>query len=138
VAGSGSGTSVPSTPVQGRFWAFRRGGATRYLRKFSQVKQVAAPGSVAATLFAAATPSGHRFPGYLILIGLVVIVPAGYVASCWWWPFARCWRCDGTGRFARKDGRVWRNCRRCKGSGRRLRIGRWLWNWATSLHRDAS
>jgi len=75
--------------------------------------------------------------GYLILAGVAVFVPLGYAGSCWLWPFAWCRLCSGTGRSARKDGRVFRLCWWCKGSGRRLRIGRRIWNYLTDRRRAA-
>lgn len=69
--------------------------------------------------------------------GVSLIASAGYAASCAWWPFARCLRCEGRGKHSRSDGKVWRPCRRCKGSGKRLRIGRRLWNKARNV-RDRS
>jgi hypothetical protein len=69
--------------------------------------------------------------GYLILTAAAILVPAGYAASCWLWPYGWCRLCTGSGKRARKDGRVFRDCWWCKGSGRRLRIGRRVWNrWA--------
>jgi hypothetical protein len=73
---------------------------------------------------------------YFAVLGLVAGV--AYAGSCWLWPFAYCLRCEGKGKFARKDGRVWRNCRRCGGSGRRLRVGRRMWNAARARRRAAS
>lgn len=62
------------------------------------------------------------------LLGALVLAAIGYAASCAWWPFAHCGRCEGAGKFKRNDGKVWRACRRCKGSGTRLRVGRRIWN----------
>jgi hypothetical protein len=67
--------------------------------------------------------------GWLCLVGFLLLFPTWYVASCVWWPFARCWLCDGSGRRTpRRTSRVFRNCWWCKGSGRRLRLGRRAWN----------
>jgi hypothetical protein len=66
---------------------------------------------------------------YVTLPLLAVGLAAVYAGSCWWFPFARCLSCEGSGRRARKDGKVWRPCRRCKGSGRRMRVGRWIYNY---------
>lgn len=62
------------------------------------------------------------------LLGALLFASLAYAASCTWWPFAACRRCEGRGKFKRKDGKVWRPCRRCKGSGARLRWGRKVWN----------
>jgi hypothetical protein len=64
------------------------------------------------------------------VFGLTALAAAAaYAMSCWLWPFARCLKCDGKGKFQRADGRVWRTCRRCKGGGARLRVGRKVWNY---------
>ncbi|MCU1670504.1 MAG: hypothetical protein JWP40_3431 [Blastococcus sp.] len=59
--------------------------------------------------------------GMLILVGLVYA--AGHVVSLKIWPYARCGRCDGTGRNSGSTARRWGTCSRCKGSGKRLRLG---------------
>lgn len=75
--------------------------------------------------------------GYVIVMTVVIV--AVYAISCWWWPFTTCWKCEGVGsKFARRDGKVWRDCRRCKGSGKRLRVGRLVWNAARAWRRAAS
>lgn len=71
----------------------------------------------------------------LYAAGVVAVAAAGYALSCWVWPFARCWACEGTARRSRADGKVWRPCRWCRGTGRRLRVGRRLYNAATRLRR---
>lgn len=62
-------------------------------------------------------------------VGFLLVVALGYAASCTWWPYAACGRCEGVGKFRRGDRRVWRKCPRCKGSGERLRVGRRVWNY---------
>jgi hypothetical protein len=64
----------------------------------------------------------------LWLLGLAVTAGLAYAGSCWLYPFARCGRCEGSGKRSRADGQVFDLCRRCKGSGRRLRYGRRAWN----------
>jgi hypothetical protein len=59
----------------------------------------------------------------------LLVVALRYAASCVWRPFANCVKCEGKGRFARADGKVWRKCPRCKGGGARLRVGRKMWNY---------
>lgn len=70
-------------------------------------------------------------------IAVAAVAGLGYAASCAWWPFARCGKCKGAGRFARKDGKVFRDCRRCRGSGRRLRIGRRIYNHMHRVRKEA-
>lgn len=74
--------------------------------------------------------------GYVVLLLLAGVL--WYLASCAWWPFARCLSCKGTGRHSRKDRKVWRICRRCGGNGRRLRIGRRIFNWSADRKRSGS
>lgn len=73
----------------------------------------------------------------LAAIAAVLVVGAMYAASCAWWPLAKCWRCEGSGKRARRDGKVWRSCRWCRGTGRRLRVGRWAWNRVSRLRKQA-
>lgn len=80
------------------------------------------------TPFLAATATAERALPWGWLIGALLLAAAGYVASCAWWPFTRCSRCEGSGKRSRSDGKVWRTCRSCKGAGKRLRAGRRLWN----------
>jgi hypothetical protein len=65
----------------------------------------------------------------LMIAGVVAVVIGWYALGCWWRPLAYCSCCKGSGRHARKDGKVFRNCWWCKGSGRRWRIGRRVWNF---------
>lgn len=58
-------------------------------------------------------------------VGLTVL-GAEYLIACWLWPWTRCWRCKGTGKFRSPTGRAWRDCPRCDGRGKRLRIGRYI------------
>ena len=78
-------------------------------------------------LYAATATPEHPMPWGWLLAALTVAA-LGYAASCAWWPFAKCGKCEGRGKFTRKDSKVWRLCRRCKGSGSRLRVGRKVWN----------
>jgi hypothetical protein len=72
--------------------------------------------------------------GAILLAIAVVLVVAGYVLACWWWPFVACKRCDGTGKRRSWWGGSFRLCRRCKGTARRLRTGRRVFNWLRVLH----
>ena len=67
----------------------------------------------------------------------VVLLGAGYVLSCWWWPFTACPRCEGGKKYG-SGRKVWRDCRRCRGSGRRLRVGRRVWNYYAARRKQAS
>jgi hypothetical protein len=63
------------------------------------------------------------------LIGLAI--GAGNVISLYFWPFAPCWSCKGTGRNQGSNRKRYGECRRCKGTGRRQRLG------ARLVHRGA-
>ncbi|HVB45593.1 MAG TPA: hypothetical protein VNF47_23200 [Streptosporangiaceae bacterium] len=83
-----------------------------------------APGNrlcVALAVVPAATATAHAgaAPLILILAGLAVT----WAARAYWWPFARCRRCQGTGKNAGSNGKRWGRCRKCKGSGSRQRWG---------------
>lgn len=65
---------------------------------------------------------GSIWPAALAVVVLLLI----YAGLCWARPFARCSLCKGVG------------CWWCGRRGRRLRVGRWLWNRATELHRQAA
>lgn len=60
---------------------------------------------------------------------MTVLIAAGFVvAVCWrislrFWPYARCGRCEGSGRNAGSNRQRWGFCRKCGGSGRRERVG---------------
>ena len=86
---------------------------------------------------ATATPlaAGHTADPTGLAVVLLVLLVVGYAGSCWIWPYAHCQRCDGEGKFARSDAKVWRLCKRCGGNGRRLRWGRRIYNFA---HRRAT
>jgi hypothetical protein len=57
-----------------------------------------------------------------------------YGIGCWFWPFAACRKCSGTGKRRSPFGRAFGLCRRCDGDGRRLRIGRRIINSLRELH----
>ena len=63
---------------------------------------------------------------------------AGYALLCWILPFGQCWRCKGTGTYARPITRRLRPGRRCRGAGQRLRHGRRAFNYLARVHADAT
>jgi hypothetical protein len=65
-------------------------------------------------------------PQTAVLLLLAVLAGLGYAAACRWWPYSRCWACDGSGKRTSPGGKHWRPCRRCGGSGTRIRLGRRL------------
>lgn len=69
-----------------------------------------------------ATYYGLDSGGSLILA--IIVAALAYLASCWGWPWRKCWRCHGA--RMRDDGRGnlrERNCRVCKGKGLVRRAG---------------
>ena len=57
---------------------------------------------------------------------VALAVPAAgvaWVVRAWFWPFAPCRRCGGSGQSRGSTGRRWGRCPRCEGSGRRMVLG---------------
>ena len=54
----------------------------------------------------------------------IALFIAGYVLVCAFWPYTRCGKCEGGGRFASPSGKNFRLCGRCSGSCRKVRAGR--------------
>lgn len=69
---------------------------------------------------------------------LALVTAIGYAVACWLFPFAACYRCDGSGKKRSPSGKAWRKCSRCKGSGARLRLGRKVVHWVTGVRKDAA
>lgn len=69
-------------------------------------------------------------PWFFVLCGLAYV--GWYAFLCWRFPWGRCRKCKGAGRFYqdRKPNpqhpmrEFWRNCPRCGGTARRVRLGR--------------
>ncbi|MGC4940501.1 hypothetical protein [Kribbella sp. DT2] len=55
---------------------------------------------------------------------IVTAVFAFYLFTCAVWPFGKCRRCKGAGKFKSPFGNAFRHCGRCDGSGLRVRFGR--------------
>lgn len=62
----------------------------------------------------------------------VALVLAAYGLACWWWPYASCWCCHGSGKHRSGSGRTFRRCLVCGGRGSWFRVGRRLWTWFSS------
>lgn len=82
--------------------------------------------ALAALVLAAAVHGGSAGT---VLAGLGIA--AGNIVSLYFWPFAPCWSCKGTGRNQGSNRKRYGECRRCKGAGRRQRAG------ARLVHRGA-
>lgn len=89
-------------------------------------------------LLAATATAEHPVRGVLVLVVVLLVLAAGYAASCAWWPFVACRRCSGTAKLRSPFGRAFRPCPRCKGTGRRLRLGRRLHNAVSRVRRDGT
>jgi len=67
--------------------------------------------------------------GQAATVALIVTIAAGvYLLSCLIWPFGKCRRCQGAGKFKSPFGKAYRHCGRCQGSGLRVRLGRHVIN----------
>lgn len=87
----------------------------------------------------AATATGHNHAvARLIEAALVLFLVSAYPLSCWWFPFADCRICKGTG-LHRSDSnrRHSRICWWCGGARKRLRWGRRLYNAINRRRREA-
>ena len=78
---------------------------------------------------ATATPP---FPTGTVAV-LVLMLAAGSLLTCWWWPYRAHRRCRGTGKLRSPAGRAFRSCPGCGGTGRVLRAGRRLWSAGRDL-----
>ncbi|WP_238159618.1 hypothetical protein [Kribbella pratensis] len=68
-------------------------------------------------------------------MALIVTVALGlYLLGCLFWPFGKCRRCKGAGKFKSPLGRAYRYCGRCQGSGLRVRLGRHVINHIRAVH----
>jgi DnaJ-class molecular chaperone len=59
---------------------------------------------------------------------IVTAVISFYLLTCLVWPFGKCRRCKGAGKFKSPFGRAYRHCGTCEGSGLRVRVGRHVIN----------
>jgi hypothetical protein len=77
-------------------------------------------GSASLDLTATAHSVAQAATVALIVTGVV----AFYLLTCAVWPFGKCRRCKGVGKFKSPFGNAFRHCGRCDGSGLRVRFGR--------------
>ncbi|MDG6106114.1 hypothetical protein Daura_06515 [Dactylosporangium aurantiacum] len=62
-----------------------------------------------------------------------------YILACAAFPFGNCRRCKGTGKLRNPFfRRMFRLCPRCDGTGRRVRIGRRVYEYLRSEHRNGT
>ncbi|MEV8377832.1 hypothetical protein AB0P21_34155 [Kribbella sp. NPDC056861] len=109
------------------------------------------PTTAATTLLTAATHSSYLGGASVDLtatahsvaqaatVALIVTgVAAFYLLACAVWPFGKCRRCKGVGKFKSPFGNAFRHCGRCDGSGLRVRFGRKVISYYRRTHSAAS
>ncbi|MDI3389645.1 hypothetical protein QIS99_26160 [Streptomyces sp. B-S-A8] len=77
-----------------------------------------------------------------LAIACLLIVTICYWILCAVSPFGDCRKCRGLGVKTRitRSGKVkaGKTCRRCHGEGKRIRVGWWLSNRASRIHREGT
>ncbi|MEV5961868.1 hypothetical protein AB0L70_08890 [Kribbella sp. NPDC051952] len=77
--------------------------------------------------------------GQVATVALIVTAVAGfYLLTCAVWPFGKCRRCTGAGKFKSPFGNAYRHCGRCDGSGLRVRFGRKVISYYRRTHTAAT
>jgi hypothetical protein len=98
------------------------------------------PDTAATSTLTAATQGSDlaataQTAGQVATVALIVTIALGlYLLGCLIWPFGKCRRCKGAGKFKSPFGRAYRYCGRCQGSGLRIRIGRHVINHIRAVH----
>jgi hypothetical protein len=84
------------------------------------------------------TTTAHT-AGQVATVALIVTgIAAFYLLTCAVWPFGKCRRCKGAGKFKSPFGNAYRHCGRCDGSGLRVRFGRKVISYYRRTHSAAS
>jgi hypothetical protein len=98
--------------------------------------------STAASPFLAAATHGsdlaatvHTLAQAATVALIVIIAVAFYLLTCAIWPFGKCRRCKGLGKFKSPFGNAYRQCDKCQGSGLRIRLGRHVINHLRATHK---
>ena len=89
---------------------------------------VATHGSGAGSASVDLTATVHTVTQAATVALIVTAVIAFYLLTCLIWPFGKCRRCKGAGKFKSPIGKAYRHCGKCDGSGLRARIGRHVIN----------
>ncbi|WP_020388539.1 hypothetical protein [Kribbella catacumbae] len=77
--------------------------------------------------------------GQVATVALILTVCiALYLLTCLVWPFGKCRRCKGAGKFKSPFGNAYRHCGKCDGSGLRVRIGRKVISYYRRTHNAAT
>ncbi|WP_433008382.1 hypothetical protein [Kribbella sp. CA-294648] len=85
-------------------------------------------GSALVGLSGELAATAHTIAQAAVVALIVTGVAAFYLLTCLVWPFGKCRRCHGEGKFKSPLGSAYRHCGRCRGSGLRLRLGRHVVN----------
>jgi hypothetical protein len=86
----------------------------------SPATQGSDPNDAVATL----TTTLHTAGQVATVLLIVAAVVGFYLLTCLVWPFGKCRKCKGVGKFKSPFGNAFRHCPRCDGSGLRVRVGR--------------
>ncbi|WP_112248799.1 hypothetical protein [Kribbella monticola] len=83
----------------------------------------------AATHGSALAATAHGIAQAATVALIVTVSIAFYLFTCLVWPFGKCCRCKGAGKFKSPFGNAYRHCGKCEGSGLRVRVGRKVINY---------
>ncbi|MFF1822074.1 hypothetical protein ACFVWG_32505 [Kribbella sp. NPDC058245] len=86
------------------------------------------PATHGSELAATVTATAHTAGQVATVLLVVTIAVAFYLFTCLVWPFGKCRRCKGVGKFKSPFGNAFRHCGKCDGSGLRVRLGRHVIN----------
>ncbi|HEY9411205.1 MAG TPA: hypothetical protein VIP77_16620 [Jiangellaceae bacterium] len=82
----------------------------------------------AATHTASPVEAANTVTRLATAVLIAAVIAALYLLTCLIWPFGKCRRCKGGGKFTAPSGKAFRHCRKCKGTGHRVRPGRHVIN----------
>ncbi|MEV8373067.1 hypothetical protein AB0P21_10050 [Kribbella sp. NPDC056861] len=102
------------------------------------VPEVATHGSNLGSASIDLTASAHSVAHAATVALIVTVVAVFYLLTCAVWPFGKCRRCKGVGKFKSPFGNAFRHCGRCDGSGLRVRFGRKVISYYRRTHSAAS
>jgi hypothetical protein len=85
-------------------------------------------GSDQTATVATLTATAHTAGQIAAVLLIVTVVVWFYLLTCLVWPFGKCRRCKGVGKFKSPFGNAFRHCGKCDGSGLRVRLGRHVIN----------
>ncbi|WP_328999436.1 hypothetical protein OHA18_33970 [Kribbella sp. NBC_00709] len=97
-------------------------------RAATAIPAAATHGSDSSDAVATLTATVHTAGQVATVLLIVTIVVGFYLFTCLVWPFGKCRRCKGVGKFKSPFGSAFRHCGKCDGSGLRVRLGRHVIN----------